>query len=315
MSILIGMALLTLVAAYTPSWFTLQWTVSTATFLQLGLWFVLPESPRWLIASNMIKEAEQLVNKAATMNGKKITEKSRDLVDIKTEEDPDSKAVENETLGFKDLFNPHLLKTTLVMFLVWPIVTLGYYGISFGMASLSDYLFMDFALSSLIEIPSYVVVMLIMDIVGRKPVFSSSLLLSGLACIVVGTLDKTGPYSDLRRVLAMGGKFFASGTLAIVYVYTAELYPTIIRSTAVGSCSFMSRIGGICAPFIALYLPDVTSPSIPYYLMGGAAVFGGFLTLLLPETLGSPLPETMEDVDQIKKRGKPFWKCVNPCSK
>ena len=311
-----GMALLTLVASFTSSWFTLQWTVSVATFLQLGLWFVIPESPRWLIASNRTKEAQQLVKKAATRNGKILTEKSLGSADLEiNQEDSDSKADVEQALGFKDLFNPHLMKTTLVMFLVWPIVTLGYYGITFGMASLSDDLFMDFALSSLIEIPSYVLVLLLMDIVGRKPLFSSSLLLSGAACIVVGTLDKNGSYADLRKVLALGGKFFASGTFAIVYMYTAELYPTIIRSTAVGSCSLMARIGGISSPLIALYLPSVTSPSIPYFLMGGASVFGGFLTLLLPETLGSSLPETMADVDQIKKDGKPFWKCINPCSR
>ena len=36
---------------------------------------------------------------------------------------------------------------------------------------------------------------------------------------------------------------------------------------------------------------------------------------LLPETLGSSLPISMDDVDQIKKNGKAFWKCMNPCSK
>ncbi len=33
--------------------------------------------------------------------------------------------------------------------------------------------------------------------------------------------------------------------------------------------------------------------------MGGCSVFGGLLALLLPETLGSPLVESIEDVDQV----------------
>jgi len=48
--------------------------------------------------------------------------------------------------------------------------------------------------------------------------------------------------------------------------------------------------------------------------MGGVSIFGGFPALLLPETLGSKLPETLQDVEEIKKNGKPFWKCVNPCA-
>ena len=311
------MALLTLLASFTNSWFTLQWVSSVASFIQLGLWFVLPESPRWLIASNRTKEAEQLVRKAAERNGKHLTGKAlgADLEMKQQDSDTNAPDTKPQTLDFKELFNPHLRRITIVMFIVWPIVTMGYYGITFGMASLSDDLFMDFALSSLIEIPSYILVLILMDIIGRKPIFSSSLLLTGLSCIVVGSMDKEGEFADLRRVLALAGKFFASGTFAIVYMYTAELYPTLIRSTAVGTCSLMARIGGISSPYIALYLPTVTSDSVPFYFMGSAAIFGGMIALLLPETLGSSLPETMEDVDEIKKNGKPFWKCMNPCSK
>ena len=312
----IGSTLLTFVASFTNSWFTLQWTVSLATFLPLGLWFVLPESPRWLIATGRMKEAEQVIRIAAEKNGRRLTDKSLGSVNLEIKPKPvDIKDTVDQTLTFRDLFNPPLLKNTMIMFVVWPIVILGYYGITFGMARLSDDLFIDFALSSLIEIPSNVMVLLLMDILGRKPIFSSSLLFTGIACIVVGTLDKNGYYSVLRQFLAIVGKFFASGSIAIVYIYTAELYPSIIRSTAVGSCSFMARIGGISSPYIALYLPAVTNASAPYFLMGGAAVFGGILALLLPETLGSRLPETLEDLDQIKKNGKPFWKCIYPCSR
>ena len=61
----------------------------------------------------------------------------------------------------------------------------------------------------------------------------------------------------LRTVLAMFGKLFSTSSFTLVYFYTAELYPTTIRSTGVGVCSLMARIGGFSAPFIATYLPKV----------------------------------------------------------
>jgi len=44
------------------------------------------------------------------------------------------------------------------------------------------------------------------------------------------------------------GKGCASGAFAIVFQYTAEMYPTEIRSTALGCCSMVGRIGSITAP-------------------------------------------------------------------
>ena len=52
--------------------------------------------------------------------------------------------------------------------------------------------------------------------------------------------------------MSLIGKFMASACFAIVYVYTAELFPTMIRNTAIGSCSTVARVGGICALLVSL---------------------------------------------------------------
>ena len=72
------------------------------------------------------------------------------------------------------------------------------------------------------------------------------------------------------------------------------------------------QCAGIAAPFIATYLPKVTTDWMPFLVMGGASALGGLLSLLLPDTVGSPLPDTMEDVETLKKTSKPVWKCINP---
>ena len=72
---------------------------------------------------------------------------------------------------------------------------------------------------------------------------------------MVGVKKSNSPMC--RTVLAMIGKFFASSSFALVYIFTAEIFPTPIRSSGVGLCSTMARIGGISAPQIALALPKV----------------------------------------------------------
>ena len=66
------------------------------------------------------------------------------------------------------------------------------------------------------------------------------------------------------------GKFGAAACFAIIYQYTAELYPTQIRTTAVGSSSMAGRFGSIIAPIIVVIEPS----SIPLVIMGAAALIG-----------------------------------------
>ena len=43
----------------------------------------------------------------------------------------------------------------------------------------------------------------------------------------------------------------------------------------------------------------MTNSSLPFLIFGGAAVCGGVASVILPETRGVRLPETVEDVEII----------------
>lgn len=47
----------------------------------------------------------------------------------------------------------------------------------------------------------------------------------------------------------MLGKFGITSAFSIVYVYTAELYPTVVRNMGVGASSMASRLGSILSPY------------------------------------------------------------------
>ena len=51
--------------------------------------------------------------------------------------------------------------------------------------------------------------------------------------------------------LSMIGKFGISAAFAIIYVFSAELFPTMVRNSGMGASSLCARIGGIASPYIA----------------------------------------------------------------
>ena len=58
--------------------------------------------------------------------------------------------------------------------------------------------------------------------------------------------------SWLTTTLAMLGKFMVTISFCVVYIFTAELHPTCIRSVALSTNSAVARIGGILAPYVSL---------------------------------------------------------------
>lgn len=53
----------------------------------------------------------------------------------------------------------------------------------------------------------------------------------------------------LATTLVMVGKFGVTAAFSMVYVYTAELYPTVVRNMGVGVSSTASRLGSILSPY------------------------------------------------------------------
>ena len=51
-------------------------------------------------------------------------------------------------------------------------------------------------------------------------------------------------------VLTMIGKLCGSGAYACIILFTPELYPTTVRSTATSMSNMSSRLGAVLAPYV-----------------------------------------------------------------
>ena len=167
--------------------------------------------------------------------------------------------------------------------------------------------FINNIILSAVELPGYVYVILLMDVWGRKPLMIFSLVFTGTSSIISSYVSD----DVARNILLYVAKNTASGAFSLIYLYTSELFPTSVRGTGLGTCSLMARVGALFTPFMS-DLAEVTSDKVPYFVLGGFAVVGGLLSVLLPETLGSTLPETLDDIEYLKKNSKSIFTCVKP---
>lgn len=102
---------------------------------------------------------------------------------------------------------------------------------------------------------------------------------------------------DVARVLcSLLGIFGMAATYNLIYIYTAELFPTVIRNAALGLTTQMGGIGAIIAPGIVVL--GHLNASLPLAIFGAVAVMGGLLAIWLPETLNQPLYETLEGLER-----------------
>ena len=75
------------------------------------------------------------------------------------------------------------------------------------------------------------------------------------------------------------------------YVYTPEVYPTVLRSIGVGSCSGMARLGATLTPYIAQVLMK-KSLHLAVGVYVSVALIAAFSCLLLPfETRGHEMSD------------------------
>ncbi|XP_058022038.1 solute carrier family 22 member 4 isoform X2 [Ahaetulla prasina] len=182
----------------------------------------------------------------------------------------------------------------------WMFTSIGYFGLSLSTPNLHGDAYFNCFLSAVIEVPAYVIAWLLLRVLPRRYTISGTLFLGGGVILFIQLVP-----SDLHilsLILVMLGKFGITSAFSMLYVYTAELYPTIVRNMAVGSTSMSSRVGSIIAPYFVFL--GAYGKFLPYILMGSLTLSIGVLTLFLPESYGKPLPETFDEMQQIKGLSK-----------
>ena len=114
---------------------------------------------------------------------------------------------------------------------------------------------------------------------GRKKTILASLILTGTSCILVAFL----PEGRAKVAVAITGKCFVTNSFLGVYIWSAEIFPTEIRSEGMGFLQVTARIGSALAPIIVKVFIKFNK-IVPFVLVGVLSCIAFGLSLYLPET-------------------------------
>uniref|UniRef100_A0A674JJ45 Solute carrier family 22 member 5 n=1 Tax=Terrapene triunguis TaxID=2587831 RepID=A0A674JJ45_9SAUR len=288
----IGYMLLPLFAYFIRDWRMLLLALTLPGLLCIPLWWVVPESPRWLISQGRVQEAEIIIRKAAKTNGITAPDVIFDPMELQ-----EMTSQKQQTHTILDLVRTKNIRlVTIMSVIIWMIISVGYFGLSLDTPNLHGDAYVNCFLSAVIEVPAYIIAWVLLRNLPRRYSMAAALFLGGCVLLFIQLVP---PHLHiLSIILVMLGKFGITSSFSMVYVYTAELYPTVVRNMGVGASSMASRLGSILSPYF-VYL-GAYDRFLPYILMGSLTVLTGILTLFLPESYGTPLPDTIEQMLRVK---------------
>lgn len=296
-----GEFFLVLMAYLFRTWRLLTLIITIFTVPFCFFYFVLPESPRWLVSKGDFDRAEKILRHIANVNKEKFNSDDYEQLKNMQKQNTMDKTI---SVGVMSLFRTKIIRIISInLFFQWLVQNLVYYGVSQNTGSWDFDPYLSFALSTFVELLAYVLMYGILNRLGRKKPYCFFAIAFGLSALLVIPIQSFLSNSkSLQRILMFSInitlKFFASASFAIIYLYATELFPTNVRTTGLGVCSMIGRLGAILGTFSNDYLTRVWI-NCPIILYGVVSLVAGILALIFPETLHKPLPQTVNDVERM----------------
>ena len=251
----------------------------------------MPESPRWLEDMDKHKEADETMtfieeNVKKSLNRTELPEPKKMARFARGE----------RKFSFAELWSPGYAKRTIMAWMLWFFVLLGYYGITSWISALlqrSGYTVVQSVgytvIMSVVGAPGFFVSAILLEIIGRKPNIILMLAGAAVSAYLYGTAG------SLTTVIIFGIclQFCQFGFWSVIYAYTPELYPTHARATGAGFASGVGRLGSVVGPYVVGLV-------IPVFGNSGAFTVGAisfFIAALVVAILGIETKgKTLEEI-------------------
>ncbi|KAH0451363.1 hypothetical protein IEQ34_018662 [Dendrobium chrysotoxum] len=291
-----GIAILAGVAYLFPTWRTLYIVSSlpSIVFVLLIIPFI-SESPRWYLIRRQTAKAMDIMHTIARCNGREIPPGITLKLDDEDDEENSKECSQvAESGSIIDVLRSRRTRLRLILMVgINFLCAIVYYGLTLNVVNLKTNLYLNVTLNSISEMPAFIITAVLLDRLGRKPLGVGTMMLSGVSCSIGFFISGTGVLmKTIRMICGVIGIFGMAAMYNLLFIYTTELFPTVVRNAALGCVTQATQLGAILAPLVV-----VAGQSLPFAVFGGCGIAGALLTYYLPETMNKPLYDTMTGLE------------------
>ncbi|KAI5643291.1 sugar transporter domain-containing protein [Phthorimaea operculella] len=284
-----GSMLLPWVALWVSDWRILSIVTSAPLAFGIVAPFIFPESARWLSSRGKTDRAVKILHRVEHINGNPIPQQAiDDFVELSSQ-----KHDEGESLWVVLVSHPQLRWVLLLLVALYTCCGIVFDGLIRLSGSLGSSMFITFTLSSATEFPSIMLVILLLDRLGRRVMAVGSAFIAGALSIIAAFLGLGLP----RVILAISARFFANMTFNTTIQWVAEVLPSGARASGSSLVHVTSFLLASSTPFI-VYLENIWN-GLPFIVIGAVAMLATVISALLPETQGQVMPHSCADANRL----------------
>lgn len=244
------------------------------------------ESPRFLLAQQRPREAQQVLISMAIANGTSLP--IGDLAPLL--------AGPAGSGAMRPTWTTRTLLSTLTVSAIFFFQTFAYYGLTIWMRNFAAMrnipnldLIHTFLIIGLSELPGLALTTLLLERIGRR----TTLMINFVGAASCSALLLTARSQAGFLAVFSASYFFIVGCWAAIYISTPEMLPTTCRSTSFAIAGAFGKVGGMISPLVLGYMLEAqVNPTLIV-----ATVSGGFFlaaitgALLMVETRGKNLAD------------------------
>eukprot|EP00597_Dinobryon_sp_UTEXLB2267_P009453 CAMPEP_0170092440 /NCGR_PEP_ID=MMETSP0019_2-20121128/25807_1 /TAXON_ID=98059 /ORGANISM="Dinobryon sp., Strain UTEXLB2267" /LENGTH=407 /DNA_ID=CAMNT_0010312871 /DNA_START=51 /DNA_END=1275 /DNA_ORIENTATION=+ len=277
-------------------WFAVVSALPAVAALVLT-YYILPESPRYLVLRNRFEEAAVVLG---YLSGVKVDPQMNAINEFYFSTLKKNSPVSTIAI----LFEGKIRTNTLILLAIWFSLSFGSYGLSSWISLLYEDVGManayaDSFIYSAATLPGNLLTIGFIDLYGRRNMLSIGMCLAGLS--VIGfALDSSQP-----AVVIISSSLFNCFSVVgwnALDCLSCESFPTKVRTSAMGLLAASGRIGAISAQFVNGSLEK--NVPVLLFVTCGCTVMGGLIARCLPEDpSGQSLSFTEENEEDNSLEG------------